>query len=199
MASKYYAVLVGKTKGVFTNWDECKKQIHGYPGALYKSFLTLREAEQYLTQGQPQKKCNETVPKNSYEIYVDGSYQNSRYSWGFVVMKNDEIIHEDCGLGTNEQAALSRNVAGELEAVINAVKWTQNNKIEHFYIYHDYIGISEWALGRWRTNNNLTKNYASFIKEYLPYITFIKVAGHSGIRGNEIADHLAKKALQENN
>ena len=139
------------------------------------------------------------MPKNSYEIYVDGSYQNSRYSWGFVVMKNDEIIHEDCGLGTNEQAALSRNVAGELEAVINAVKWTQNNKIEHFYIYHDYIGISEWALGRWRTNNNLTKNYASFIKEYLPYITFIKVAGHSGIRGNEIADQLAKKALQENN
>ena len=67
MASKYYAVLVGKTKGVFTNWDECKKQIHGYPGALYKSFLTLREAEQYLTQGQPQKNatklCRKTLMK----------------------------------------------------------------------------------------------------------------------------------------
>ena len=135
------------------------------------------------------------MPKNSYEIYVDGSYQNSRYSWGFVVMKNDEIIHEDCGLGTNEQAALLRNVAGELEAVINAVKWTQNNKIEHFYIYHDYIGISEWAEGRWKANMTGTQQYAAFMSSRRKWVSFKKVTGHTGVKGNELVDRLAKKAL----
>ena len=198
MASKYYAVLVGKEKGIFTNWDECKKQIHGYPGALYKSFTSLDEANDYLMQEQETKNKIENLKQNSYEIYVDGSYHNSRYSCAFVAIKNDEIVYEANGVGINPQAALSRNVAGELEAVINAVIWIKANNLEHAYIYHDYIGISEWALGRWKTNNDLTKNYAAFIKGYLPLITFVKVAGHSGIRGNEIADKLAKNALQEN-
>lgn len=197
MATKYYAVRVGKESGIFTSWDECKKQIHGYPGALYKSFTSLDDAKSYLGQEQ-EVKNTEIIKQNSYEIYVDGSYHNSRYSWGFVVLKNDEIVHEAKGVGGNPQAALSRNVAGELEAVINAVIWIKTNNIEHAYIYHDYIGISEWAMGRWKTNNDLTKNYAAFIKDYLTLITFVKVAGHSGIRGNEIADELARRALQEN-
>ncbi|MDM8534808.1 RNase H1/viroplasmin domain-containing protein, partial [Clostridiaceae bacterium HSG29] len=29
-------------------WDECKKQVHGYKGAEYKSFKSLNEAENYL-------------------------------------------------------------------------------------------------------------------------------------------------------
>lgn len=33
-------------------WDECKKLVHKYPKAKYKSFTSLREAEQYLTTEQ---------------------------------------------------------------------------------------------------------------------------------------------------
>lgn len=46
--AKYYAVKVGKKTGIFDNWDECKENVTGYPGALYKSFKNISEAYQYM-------------------------------------------------------------------------------------------------------------------------------------------------------
>ena len=48
MAGKYYAVRAGKTPGIYTSWDACKAMVHGYPGAVYKSFKTRAEAEAFL-------------------------------------------------------------------------------------------------------------------------------------------------------
>ena len=42
---KYYVVWQGKLPGIYTSWDECKKQVQGVQGAQYKSFDTLAEAE----------------------------------------------------------------------------------------------------------------------------------------------------------
>ena len=36
MAKKYYAVRVGKVPGIYQTWDECKKNVHGFPAAEYK-------------------------------------------------------------------------------------------------------------------------------------------------------------------
>ena len=48
MAKKVYAVKKGLKTGIFSTWEECKKQVHGFPGAQYKSFPTMQEAEAYL-------------------------------------------------------------------------------------------------------------------------------------------------------
>ena len=48
MATKYYAVKVGRTTGIFETWDQCKASVNGYPGALYKSFKTKTEAYNYM-------------------------------------------------------------------------------------------------------------------------------------------------------
>ncbi|CAG8831683.1 12619_t:CDS:2, partial [Gigaspora margarita] len=32
------------------NWEECKEQIHQYPGALYKKFYTKQQAEDYINK-----------------------------------------------------------------------------------------------------------------------------------------------------
>ena len=69
------------------------------------------------------------------------------------------------------------------------------NKVEKFVICHDYIGISEWAERRWKTNTTTTAAYAAFMADYLGWVRFRKVAGHTGVKGNELADQLAKKAL----
>lgn len=45
---KFYPVWVGRKTGIFDNWDECKAQVDGYPGAQYLSFDTKEEAEQAL-------------------------------------------------------------------------------------------------------------------------------------------------------
>ena len=36
MAKKYYAVRVGKVPGIYQTWDECKKNVHGFPAAEYR-------------------------------------------------------------------------------------------------------------------------------------------------------------------
>lgn len=50
--SKYYAVLKGHQKGIYTSWPQCSAQVTGFSGALYKSFPTKLEALAYLHGGQ---------------------------------------------------------------------------------------------------------------------------------------------------
>lgn len=198
---KYYAVKVGRSPGIYKTWNECQKQVIGYPGALFKSFLSELEAKEYI-EGYPAIPAS-TVDANDekenyYDIYVDGSYDNSqkKYSWGFAVYKGSEVIYTASGVGKNAEAVAIRNVAGELEATIEAVKWVESQDIESIIIHHDYIGISEWATGKWKTNNKITEAYSVFIKPYLSWVKFHKVAGHTGIPGNELADKLAGDALR---
>lgn len=49
--SKYYVVWEGKTPGIYTSWDECKRQVDGYPQAKYKSYESKSEAEAAMKAG----------------------------------------------------------------------------------------------------------------------------------------------------
>jgi ribonuclease HI len=50
---KYYAVRKGRQTGIFTNWQDCKAQVHQFPHAEYKSFATQSEAEAFLRRPAP--------------------------------------------------------------------------------------------------------------------------------------------------
>lgn len=43
--TKFYVVWEGNETGIFKTWKECQKHIKGYGGAKYKSFASMREAE----------------------------------------------------------------------------------------------------------------------------------------------------------
>lgn len=43
----YYAVKKGVTPGVYATWDECGAQVLKFPGAVYRKFATLAEAERF--------------------------------------------------------------------------------------------------------------------------------------------------------
>jgi ribonuclease HI len=45
MAKRFYVVWKGRQTGVFENWEECKAQVNGYPGAQYKGFNSRPEAK----------------------------------------------------------------------------------------------------------------------------------------------------------
>lgn len=44
----YYAVFKGKNPGIYHTWEECSKQINGYPDNQYKGFATKNQAKQWL-------------------------------------------------------------------------------------------------------------------------------------------------------
>jgi viroplasmin and RNaseH domain-containing protein len=203
---KYYAVKVGRTMGIFKTWPECQKQVIGYPGALFKSFSSELEAKAYINGTASvapaitsNSNANAEAGDKHFDIYVDGSYDNAKkkYSWGFAVYQGSVTIHTASGVGEDEDAVVTRNVAGELEATRKAVLWAELQAADSITIHHDYIGISEWATGKWKTNNTTTQSYATFIRPYLSWVSFNKVAGHTGVAGNELADKLAGEALKQ--
>lgn len=51
MAGKFYAVRKGKVPGIYNSWDACKRMVDGYPGAIYKSFKSKKEAEDFVAGG----------------------------------------------------------------------------------------------------------------------------------------------------
>ena len=50
--AKYYSVFKGKSgkPKIFTTWDECKAEVIGCKGAIYKSFKTMDEAITFAIQ-----------------------------------------------------------------------------------------------------------------------------------------------------
>ena len=207
MATKYYAVKKGLSTGVFFTWDECKKMVHEYPGAIYKSFSSFEEAECFV-KGVPYVKteaevANDTSSEVIYEAgaltaYVDGSYNVATEEFAYGVVFLAEGLEESCNQKyADPELASMRNVAGEIKGAEAAMRYAIEKGYQKLYIYHDYEGIAKWCLGEWKTNKEGTKAYKAYfdsIQDKLE-VVFKKVAAHTGDTYNEMADKLAKSAL----
>lgn len=194
MAKKYYAVRVGKTPGIYLSWDDCKAMVDGYPGAKYKGFTSIQEAEAYL-------KGETYSGKDKLDIgayaFVDGSYNvvTGVYGYGgFLVADGEKYILQ--GSGEEEEMSSMRNVAGEILGSMAAVEKALELGLSELMIYYDYMGIEMWATGGWKRNKIGTIAYYDYMQSIKDKIkvSFVKVKGHSGIEGNEEADRLAKEA-----
>ena len=206
---KVYAVRKGKKTGLFQTWDACRASVDGYPGAEYKSFLSVEEAQAYLNRPADllpgaRSSAGTDGGKNEEDqvvAYVDGSFNKDigRYAFGCVLIRPDGGIVRESGSGNDPESLQLRNVTGEMLGAMYAVRWCAVNGYPAVRICYDYMGIEMWAVGSWRTNNSLTQKYAAFMRESGSRIriTLQKIAAHTGVEYNEEADKLAKAALAE--
>ncbi len=140
-----------------------------------------------------------TTPKvEKITAYVDGSYNvaTKEYSYGAVIFAGDkkECFSEKFN---DPELATMRNVAGELEGSMKAMRYAVEAGAKELDIFYDYEGIEKWCTGAWKTNKDGTKAYKAFYEQISKKVkvNFHKVKGHSGDRYNDEADILAKAAL----
>lgn len=202
MASKkIYAVRRGKTTGIFETWEECRQAVEGVPGALYKGFASRQEAYAYLGISNPTREEKPEAAANNRHLiaYVDGSYEESlkKYAFGCVFLLPDGRIFTQYGNGDNEQSLQHRNVSGEMLGAMYAVKAAIMNGFQEIEVCYDYQGIEKWVTGEWRAKQELTQLYAKSMREWSNHIRlrFTKVAAHTNVKYNEMADRLAKQGL----
>ena len=165
MKSKYYVVWRGNSTGVFNTWEECKKQINGFTGALYKGFATKTEAEKafqdnpYIFIGNHPKKekskktfsfsdCDLTgsIPEFdslSVDAACSGNPGKMEYR-GVEVWSKKVWFHNQFPLGTNN--------IGEFLAIVHALAELKKQNLE-IPIYTD----SETALSWIRKKRCATK------------------------------------------
>ena len=58
--NKFFVVWEGKEPGIYRSWEDCKRQIHGYEGAIFKGFATEVEAREAMVSP-----CWDYIGKNA--------------------------------------------------------------------------------------------------------------------------------------
>lgn len=196
--TKFYAVKKGKKTGIFSTWDECKEQVTGFKGAVYKSFKTLSEAEAFLERNEEKIENIEEV--DGVYAYIDGSFDRVQgiYGSGVVIVDGDKK-YKFKHAGNREDYAQLHNVAGELEAAKFVMWYAVDKKIKEITLFYDYQGIEAWATGDWQANLPYTQDYVKFYNKVktVVKVNFVKVKAHTGVELNEVVDKLAKDAIAE--
>lgn len=214
---KFYAVKVGKIPGIYGTWSETEEQVKGFLGAVYKSFSTEEDAIRYIScedikeiksvsdeTSSINKKIEQEI-KNLRDreviAFVDGSHSldadgKEKYSFGVLLLTNES---EDSLYKAfiDKTYMDSRNIAGEIEGVKQAILWAIESNKQRIKIFYDYEGIEKWATKEWKAKVKVSQEYSKFFdeKSKLINVEFEHVKAHSGVVYNEKADELAKRAL----
>lgn len=146
----YYVVHIGKIPGIYQNWEECKKQIDKFEGAIFKKFTDKKDAEEFLKNGfgngkkpkiitrrenedkkNTEKILDETLDaSNTLFIYTDGSCirggMNSLTRAGYGIYIPDKNIEVSAPL-LNQKLTNNR---AEITAIIESFKYLDETDLD---------------------------------------------------------------------
>jgi ribonuclease HI len=141
------------------------------------------------------------------EIWSDGAFKTAgslgpRPGWGYIVKVDGEIVRRKSSNRIQESCLKHRNIAGEVVAMIQALRWCLKHGLLDVEAHYDYEGVGLWCdsvggKGRWKTKNQFTVAYAQEVQKLKSQglsIQWIHHHGHSGVECNDIADTLATQA-----
>ena len=212
---KFYAVAKGIKPGIYKTWDEAKIQIDGFSGALFKSFSSMAEAEDWIKENSDKKILSnrgeshftdtDSLKSDEIVIYTDGGSSGNPGPGGYGIV----LIYGDNIKELNGGFRLTTNNRMELMGVIVALK-TLKKRDKKITVYTDssYVvnGITKGWAKTWRKNNWIKSDKKPAINSDLwnelldliePLnINFIWLKGHAGNRYNERCDELAVSAAK---
>ena len=182
--SKYYSVAIGRNPGIYLTWNEAKKEVIGFPKAIYKSFKTLNEAEDFL-QNNKFKLIN---TNDKFIIYTDGSYDHKTNTCGYgvIIFTTEDVKHTI--YGRILEPKITNNVA-ELYAIYIGLLTVPK---EDVVIHTD----SMYAIGALTTfKTSINEELINSIKDLMKNrsVEFVHVRGHMGNKYNEEVDQLANQ------
>jgi len=141
------------------------------------------------------------------KIYTDGSHiknkTNGYIGYGAYCLFNGTEYHLSktitpellirYGITTTEIS----NPTAEFLAFSEVLTKFANTGFHTFCFYIDYIGVNKWLSGEWKAKKPYIlkiRNYClNLMNKYNMSVSINHVKAHSGDKGNEIADYLAKQ------
>lgn len=152
MAKKnFYVVWNGVKPGVYNSWAECKAQVEGYDGAIYKSFPTIDAANEafnnspWLYVGKNAEKKTAVSIHNIPEIIKDSLSVDAACSGnpglmeyrGVYVKTGEEVFRQGpYEMGTNN--------IGEFLALVHGLALLKQKKAS-IPIYSDSVNAIKWV------------------------------------------------------
>ena len=146
---KYYVVWQGIKPGIYQSWDECKKQVEGFYGAKYKSFIDKDEAQRAFNKSY-EEIIEMKGKKNLSELTTATKPILPSISVDAACKGNPGDL-EFQGVYTETQTPLFKrgpykkgtvNI-GEFLAIVLGLAWLKKNKLD-YPIYSDSRTAIAW-------------------------------------------------------
>ncbi|CAG8645598.1 2208_t:CDS:2, partial [Acaulospora morrowiae] len=151
--SSYYAVRVGYKPGIYSTWEECKKQVNKFPGCRYKKFSKLSEAQAFIAGAKPTGTRSELKPEPTI---IDRSSEDVSLTSTSMI----KVWTDGCSLSNGKDGARAgvgvywgagdpklpgprqTNNRAEVMAIIRALETSYNS------------WIPNWEKNGWKTSTN---------------------------------------------
>lgn len=154
LKKKYYVVWVGHNPGIYDTWAKCQEQTKNYPGAKYKSYKTLKAAEEAYGENfhdHVNQKANKVVKPDftSFEeeidmesIAVDAACSGNPgvMEYRGVITKTGEELFR---VGPLDQGT---NNVGEFLALVHGLAYLKKTEQPKRVIYSDSRIAIGWIL-----------------------------------------------------
>lgn len=151
---KFYVVWKGKKPGVYSTWNECKKQINGFEGAQYKSFASESEANLAFKKSYNDYKGKDTkkVTLSKEELLKFGKPILSSLSVDAACAGNPgKMEYRGVDTKTKQQIFIQgpfkkgTNNIGEFLAIVHGLAFLKSKKAYNYPIYTDSKIAMSWV------------------------------------------------------
>jgi ribonuclease HI len=155
--TKTYVVWKGRKAGIFASWEECARQVQGYPGARYRAYASRAAAEKAFRLG-PDDKTSRSVEKKEWllapgvpvgeSLAVDAACSGSpgRMEFRGVSLPGGRQVFRQ---GPFREAT---NNIGEFLAIVHGMRYLKENAL-NLPVYSDSATAIGWVkAGRCRTH-----------------------------------------------